>query len=391
MGGFIMNKRKICIVTGTRAEFGLMQWLMHEVEEDKDLELQVIATGMHLSPEFGFTYRAIEERGFTINKKIEMLLSSDSSVGISKSMGLGMISFSEAYNEIKPDIIVVLGDRFEAFSAVSSAMIAGIPIAHIHGGEATEGLVDEPIRHSITKMSHLHFTATKAYAKRVMQLGEQPDRVFETGTPGLDNIERLTLLNKTEFEKSIDFKLRDKNIIITYHPVTLERNTAKSQFKELLDAIDCFPDIGVIITMPNADTDGRIIIKMINEYQGKNADRVKVFTSLGQLRYLSALQYVDVVVGNSSSGLIEAPSFKIPTVNIGERQKGRIKAKSVVDCDPTCESITNALKTVFSASFRGNLKDMVNPYGTGGASKKIKSILKDYPLNNILKKSFYDL
>lgn len=368
-----------------------MQWLMHEIQEDSDLQLQIIATGMHLSPEFGLTYKSIEERGFPISKKVEVLLSSDSSIGISKSMGLGMISFSEAYSELEPDVVVVLGDRFEIFSAVSAAMIARIPIAHIHGGEATEGLIDEPIRHSITKMSHLHFTATGAYAQRVRQLGEQPERVFHTGTPGLDNISRLELLNREAFEESIDFELGERNILITFHPVTLERKTAAAQFAELLQALEMLPEAHVIFTMPNADTDGRIIMDMINDYVGKNKKRVKAFTSLGQLRYLSALKHVDVVLGNSSSGLVEAPSFEIPTVNIGDRQKGRIKAKSVIDCDPNTASISNALHKAFSIEFRRSIKGLGNPYGTGGASLKIKEILKTYPLEGIVKKAFYDL
>ena len=386
-----MNKRKICIVTGTRAEFGLLQWLMHEVQEDPILELQIIATGMHLSPEFGLTYKSIEDRGLPISKKVEVLLSSDSSIGISKSVGLGMISFAEAYAELEPDVIVVLGDRFEIFSAVSAAMIARIPIAHIHGGEATEGLIDEPIRHSISKMSHLHFTATEAYAKRVMQLGEQPDRVFHTGTPALDNISRLNLLSREEFEESIDFTLGKKNILVTFHPVTLESKTATIQFTELLQALDMLPEAHVIFTLPNADTDGRIIMKMIKDYVTENKRRVKAFNSLGQLRYLSAISHVDVVLGNSSSGLIEAPSFGVPTVNIGDRQKGRIKAETVIDCDPNSASIGNALQNAFSKKFRRSIKGVENPYGKGGASFKIKEILKTYPLGGIVKKAFYDL
>lgn len=386
-----MNIRKVCIVTGTRAEFGLMRWLMHEIKEDTELELQIIATGMHLSPEFGYTYKTIEESGFNINKKVEILLSSDSSIGISKSMGLGLISFAEAYDELKPDIIVVLGDRFEIFSAVAAAMSSRIPVGHIHGGEATEGVIDESIRHSITKMSHLHFTATNYYAKRVIQLGEQPDRVFHTGSPGMDNMKRLKLLNRVEFEDSIDFKLGEKNILITFHPVTLEDNTAEKQFFELLEALEQFTDAHLIFTMPNADTDGRVIIDMINDYVLDKKNKAMAFTSLGQMRYLSALKHVDVVVGNSSSGLIEAPSFNVPTVNIGDRQKGRIKAKSVIDCDPNTESIVQAIEKAFSKQFMKKVKLAVNPYGTFGASIKIKEILKSHPLEGIIKKVFHNL
>ena len=383
-------KRKVCVVTGTRAEYGLLYWLLKEIEADKELQLQVIVTGMHLSPEFGLTYKEIEKE-FKINKKIEMLLSSDTSVGISKSMGLAQISFSEAYEELQPDMVVVLGDRYEIFSATSAAMIARIPIAHIHGGEKTEGAFDESIRHSITKMSHLHFTATNEYKNRVIQLGEDPSRVFNVGGMGIENIKRLELLNKKEFEKSIEFKLNIKNILVTFHPVTLENSTAKEQFKELLDAIDELEDTNIIFTKANSDTDGRVINQMIDEYVIKNSHKSIGFTSLGQLRYLSALQYVDAVVGNSSSGLAEAPSFKIGTINIGDRQKGRIKASSVIDCEPNKDSILKSFEKLYSKEFQESLKDTINPYGDGCASKKIVEILKSVDLENILKKSFYDL
>ena len=383
-------KRKVCVVTGTRAEYGLLYWLLKEIEADKELQLQVIVTGMHLSPEFGLTYKEIEKE-FKINKKIEMLLSSDTSVGISKSMGLAQISFSEAYEELQPDMVVVLGDRYEIFSATSAAMIARIPIAHIHGGEKTEGAFDESIRHSITKMSHLHFTATNEYKNRVIQLGEDPSRVFNVGGMGIENIKRLELLNKKEFEKSIEFKLNSKNILVTFHPVTLENSTAKEQFKELLDAIDELEDTNIIFTKANSDTDGRVINQMIDEYVIKNSHKSIGFTSLGQLRYLSALQYVDAVVGNSSSGLAEAPSFKIGTINIGDRQKGRIKASSVIDCEPNKDSILKSFEKLYSKEFQETLKTTLNPYGDGYASKKIVEVLKNVDLENILKKSFYDL
>ena len=382
--------RKICVITGTRAEYGLLYWLLKEIEADKELQLQVIVTGMHLSPEFGLTYKEIEKE-FKINKKIEMLLSSDTSVGISKSMGLAQISFAESYDELKPDIVIVLGDRYEIFSATSAAMIARIPIAHIHGGEKTEGAFDESIRHSITKMSHLHFTATEEYKNRVIQLGEHPSRVFNVGGMGIENIKRLKLLSKDEFEKSIEFKLNSKNILVTFHPVTLENSTAKEQFQQLLDAIDELEDTNIIFTKANSDTDGRVINQMIDEYVTKNSNKSIVFTSLGQLRYLSALQYVDAVVGNSSSGLAEAPSFKIGTINIGDRQKGRIKASSVIDCEPNKDSILKSFEKLYSKEFQETLKTTINPYGDGYASKKIVEILKNVDLKNILKKSFYDL
>jgi GDP/UDP-N,N'-diacetylbacillosamine 2-epimerase (hydrolysing) len=383
-------KRKICVITGTRAEYGLLYWLIKEIQEDSELELQLIATGMHLSPEFGLTYQQIEKDGFKIDKKIEMLLSSDTPVGISKSMGLGMIGFSETYADLKPDIIVILGDRFEIFSAVSAAMIARIPMAHLHGGETTEGAFDEAIRHSITKMSHLHFTAAKEYRRRVIQLGEDPARVFNVGGLGIDNIRKLKLMSREEFEDSINFELSSKNLLVTFHPVTLEHETAGDQFQNLLNALDELEDTKFIFTKPNADTEGRIIIKMIDGYVFENGHKAIAFTSLGQLRYLSALKFVDACVGNSSSGLAEAPTFKIGTINMGDRQRGRLKADSVIDCEPDKESILTAIKKLYAKEFQNKLKDVKNPYGEGGATEKIKKVLKEIDLADILKKEFYN-
>jgi len=385
-----MIRRKICVVTGTRAEYGLLYWLMKGIDVDPELELQIIATGMHLSPEFGNTYRQIEKDGFVITRKVDMLLSSDSEVGISKSMGLGMIGFADAFSDLQPDLVVVLGDRFEIFSAVSAAMIAKKPVAHIHGGEATEGLIDEPIRHSITKMSHLHFVAAKEYKNRVIQLGEQPNRVFNVGGLGIDNINKLKLLSRGSFEQAINFSLGEKNILVTFHPVTLESSTAEIQFKELLDALDDLEDTKIIFTKANSDTDGRVINSMIDDYV-TNHDNTISFTSMGQLNYLSALQFVDAVVGNSSSGLLEAPSFKIGTIDIGDRQKGRIKADSVINCSPEKEDISKSLGGLYSKDFQNIVKNTKNPYGSGGASKKIISIIRDINLKGVLKKTFYDL
>ena len=382
--------KKICVVTGTRADYGLLFWLMKEIELDSDLELQLIVTGMHLSPEFALTYQEIE-RDFRINKKLEMLLSSDTAIGISKSMGLAQISFSEAFDDLNPDLLVVLGDRYEIFAAASSAMIANIPIAHLHGGETTEGAFDESIRHSITKMSHLHFTAAEQYKNRVIQLGEDPARVFNVGGMGIENIKRLKLLSKSEFEKSINFKLCKKNILVTFHPVTLESLTAEKQFQELLNAIDELTDTNIIFTKANSDTDGRVINKMIDEYVLAHSDNSVCFTSLGQVRYLSALQYVDAMVGNSSSGLLEAPSFKIGTINIGDRQKGRIMADSVINCCSNTIAINKAFSKLYSNDFINLLNKVENPYGNGKASKRVKEIIKNTNLNEILKKSFYDL
>ena len=324
-------KKKICVVTGTRAEYGILKPLLRKVKEDNELELQLVVTGMHLSPEFGLTYKQIEEDNFRISEKVEILLSSDTPIGISKSMGLAMISFSEVFDRLKPDLLVLLGDRYEMLSVASSAMVARIPIAHIHGGETTEGAIDEAIRHSVTKMSYLHFTSTEEYRKRVIQLGENPNRVFNVGAMGVEEILNTNLLSKEELEKELDFKIDSKTALVTFHPVTLEENTSEEQFQNILDALDNFKDLKVIFTKANSDTDGRIINKMIDEYVIKNKGKAKAFTSLGQLKYYSTIKYTDFVLGNSSSGILEVPTFKKPTINIGDRQKGRIQAFSIIN------------------------------------------------------------
>ena len=381
---------RCCVVTGTRAEYGLLYWLMKGIQTDNILSLQVVVTGMHLSPEFGLTFKEVENE-FDIDEKIETVLSSDTSIGLSKSMGLGQISFAECYERLKPDLIIVLGDRYEIFSAVSAAMVSRIPVAHLHGGEATEGLIDESIRHSITKMSHLHFTATEEYRKRVIQLGEQPKNVFNVGGMGIDNIKKLPLLGRKKFQEVIDFSLGEKTFLITFHPVTLEKSTAKTQIINLLMALEEFDNCNYIFTKANSDTDGRIINQMIDDFADKHRDRSVTFFSMGQLRYLSALKYVDVVIGNSSSGLSEVPTFKIPTINIGDRQKGRMKASSVIDCSNGKKEIVEAINKALSSDFQKELINTKNPYGTGGASKKIIEIIKEVDFNNILKKKFYDL
>ncbi len=382
--------RKICVITGTRAEYGLLRWVMKGISDTQGLELQIIATGMHLSPEFGLTYQEIEKDGFNINRKVEILLSSDTSVGITKSMGLGLIGFGDAFKELNPSLILVLGDRFEIFSAVAAAMVARIPIAHLHGGEITEGAFDEPIRHSITKMSHLHFVAAEEYRKRVIQLGEQPERVFLVGGLGIDNFNKLKLLERDELEKSLEFKLGRKNLLITFHPVTLEDATSAQQMSELLAALDELDDTQLIFTMPNADTDSRKLFDMIKHFVS-NHNNATVYTSLGQLRYLSCIKYVDGVVGNSSSGLIEVPSFNKGTINIGDRQRGRLKADSVIDCVPKQQAIKSAINQLYSKNFRQNLKVVSNPYGSGGASELIVETIKKISLDDIVKKRFFDL
>lgn len=382
-------KRKICVITGTRAEYGLLRWVMQGIQDDSGLTLQIIATGTHLSPEFGLTFREIEQDGFQIDRKVEMLTSSDTPVGIAKSMGLGLIGFADALNELHPDLIVVLGDRFEIFSAVSAALVARIPVAHVHGGETTEGSIDEGLRHSITKMSHLHFVAAEEYRQRVIQLGEQPDRVFMVGGLGVDNIKRMKLLDREALEQSLGIQLGEKSLLVTFHPVTLETGTAADQMAALLAVLDGLHDTQLVFTMPNADTDGRLLITMIEQFVAQHANS-RAYTSLGQLRYLSCLAHVDGVVGNSSSGLLEAPSFQKGTINIGDRQRGRLQAASVINCEPTRESITTALKHLYSAGFHTGLRNVRNPYGEGGASEKILATLKSAALDGVLKKSFYN-
>lgn len=382
--------RKICVVTGARAEYGLLRWVMQGIKDDPDLTLQIVATGMHLSPEFGLTYRDMEADGFRIDRKVEMLTSSDTSVGIAKSMGLGLIGFADALNDLKPDLIVVLGDRFEIFSAVAAAMVSRIPVAHLHGGEATEGLIDEAIRHSITKMSHLHFVAAEEYRQRVIQLGEQPERVLLVGGLGIDNIKRLKLLDRSALEASLDFRLGKKNLLITFHPVTLENATAAEQLSELLAALDDLADTHLIFTLPNADTDGRILIKMVAQFVASHPNS-RAYKSLGQLRYLSCIAQVDGVVGNSSSGLVEVPSLKKGTIDIGDRQRGRLKAASVIETAPTRESIAEALKKLYSDDFQRSLSELTNPYGEGGASEKVVASIKSSSLVDVLKKRFYDV
>jgi GDP/UDP-N,N'-diacetylbacillosamine 2-epimerase (hydrolysing) len=382
--------KKICVVTGARAEYGLLRWVMEGIRQSKVLDLQLIATGMHLSPEFGLTVHAIEDDGFHVDRKVEILLSSDTAAGITKSMGLGMIGFADALAELKPDVLLILGDRYELLSAAAAAMVARIPIAHLHGGEKSEGAFDEAIRHSITKMSHLHFVAAEEYRRRVIQLGEQPERVFHVGGLGIDNIKRLKLLTRDELEAELDFKLAARNLLITFHPVTIEKSTSVKQMDELLASLAELEDTGLIFTMPNADPEGRVLFRQICDFCRLHPN-TRAYTSLGQLRYLSCIQQVDGVVGNSSSGLAEVPSFKKGTINIGNRQRGRLRATSVIDCEPDRNSIAAALWTLFSEEFQSQLPATENPYGDGGASEAVVRLLEQQPLENLLKKRFYDI
>jgi GDP/UDP-N,N'-diacetylbacillosamine 2-epimerase (hydrolysing) len=383
--------RKISVVTGSRAEYGLLYPLLKEIVSDTDLILQLVVTGTHLSPEFGQTYKEIIDDGFIIDETVEMLLSSDTAVGVTKSLGLGIIGFADVFHRLQPDIIVLLGDRFEILAAAQAAMVANIPIAHLHGGESTEGAIDEAIRHSITKMAHLHFVSTETYHNRVIQLGEHPSRVFNFGAIGLDNIQHLHLLDRGAFEESINFKLGEKNFLITYHPLTLNHNSSEQLTEQLLHAISNFEHAKFIFTKPNSDTGGRVIGRMIDDYVKAHSDRAVSFTSLGKLRYLSALQFVDVVIGNSSSGIIEAPLFNKPTVNIGNRQKGRVKGLSIIDSGVKSKEIEQSIKKAISPMFQSEiLNNIVSLYGNGNAAPQIKKILKSVQLDGILTKKFYD-
>ena len=385
--------KRIGIMTGTRAEYGLLKSLMQEINKDNDLELYLIVSGMHLSPEFGMTYKEIEEDGFEINAKVEMLLSSDSPAGISKSIGLGVIGFADEFQRADLDMLILLGDRYEALSAAISAMVMRIPIAHLHGGELTEGAIDEGIRHSITKMSYLHFTSTEEYRRRVIQLGENPERVFCVGAIGVENIKKINLMTKEELERSIHFEIDENTVIVTYHPVTLENNTVEEQFLNLLEVLDRNPKIRMIFTKANADTNGRLVNELIDKYAAQNSERACAFMSLGQKRYLSALKYCRIVIGNSSSGIIEAPSFGKPIINIGDRQKGRICADSVINCGYTQQEIQRAMETALTEEFENKARNCRNPYEKENTAANIISVIKDYLLNDKikLKKGFYDI
>lgn len=385
-------KHNICVVTGTRAEYGLLKPLIKKIYNSDDFNLQLVVTGMHLSSEFGLTYHEIEDDRIPIRHKIEMLLSSDSTVGVTKSMGVALFGFADFYEMYKPDIVVILGDRYEMLMAATAAMIARVPIAHIHGGELTEGLIDEAIRHSITKMSHIHFTATEEYRNRVIQLGEQPDTVYNVGALGVENIKSIKLMDKAVLEQNLNFKFNSPTALVTFHPVTLENITAKEQFENILKLIDKNKQLSIIFTKANSDTNGRIINDMIDDYVRNNADRCVAFTSLGQLRYLSSLKYCDVVIGNSSSGIIEVPSFHIPTINIGDRQKGRIRAESVIDCNTNFQDIDRALNMSLSDEFKKIVAKCKNPYEGENTSDKIINVIKEKLINNInIKKEFYNI
>lgn len=384
--------KRIAVFTGTRAEYGLLYWIIKGLHESPSAELQLYVGGMHLSPEFGKTIEQIRSDGFPVAEKLEFLLSSDTPVGIAKSMGLALICAADALERTKPDLLVVLGDRFESMAICQAAMVAQIPIAHIHGGETTEGLIDEAVRHSITKMSHLHFTATEEYRQRVIQLGENPEHVFNVGAPGIDSIKALKLLSREELSKSIDFDVTDAPyMVVTYHPVTLSRDGAVEDLKQLLTTLRQFPDHKFLVTYPNADTHGRALIPLLDDFAKELQGRVLLIQSLGQLRYLSALKYSDLVIGNSSSGLIEVPTFKVPTVNIGNRQKGRMTGDTVISCEGDKSSILNAINVALSPEFKQKCLNSHNPYGKGDSSETILNIIQNTKLEGLVFKSFFDI
>ena len=388
-----INMRKICVLTGSRAEYGLLRELMQHIQDSDQLVLQLVATCMHLSPEFGLTYQDIEADGFRIDRKVEILLSSDTPVGISKSMGLAMIGFADAFSQLQPDLLLVLGDRFETFAAVSAALIARIPIAHCHGGELTEGAFDDALRHSITKISNLHLVAADTYRQRVIQMGEHPDSVFVVGGLGVDSIRRTKTLSRQALEDALDFKLGARNLLITFHPETVERTTSAQQMQELLSALDELEDTHFIFTKPNADTDGRVLIQMAENFCSTRP-HAKLFTSLGQVRYYSCIQHCDGVVGNSSSGLLEVPSFRKGTVNIGDRQKGRLAANSVINCTANRIAIKEAIKNLYLQNKSLKAPHYSNPYGDGRASEKVLSILLTHAESNftsLRRKCFFDI
>lgn len=387
-----MEKRKICVVTGTRAEYGLLSRLMRMIADSDQTQLQIIATNMHLSPKYGNTYQEIERDGFTIDKKIPILEDGkDDANATVKTLAKALAGIADAYDELKPDMAVVLGDRYEILAAATAALIQRIPIAHIHGGEVTEGAYDDAIRHSITKMSHLHFTSTEQYRKRVIQLGELPERVFYVGALGVENIKKLPLLSKKEIENEIQFRLDENTILVTYHPVTLGNHTAEQDIKEFIGSLEERKDLRVFFTLPNSDTGSQAIVDAINTFVDSNCDRAIAYKSLGIKRYLSVMKYAGAVVGNSSSGLLEVPSFGIPTLNIGDRQKGRMAADSVYNCETDKESILKGLDIIMSPAFKQKAARTQNPYNKEGTAQAIFDTISTFPLDELKQKHFYDI
>jgi len=384
-------KKKVCVFTGSRAEYGLLRPLIEKLGNDGGFDLKLLVSGMHLSEEFGCTFREIEEDGFEIDEKVDILGGSDTPVGIAKAVGRGVSGCSEALERLSCDLVVILGDRFEALACAVAASLLRIPVAHLHGGEVTEGALDDGFRHAITKLSHLHFTAAEEYRRRVIQLGEEPGRVFCVGALGIDGIKSLDLLSKEALERDLGIRFRARNLLVTMHPETLRDDRSESQTKIVLDLLGELQETTLVFTSANADTGGGRINTLVERFVKAHPDHAYLFTSLGQRRYLSTMRYVDAVVGNSSSGIIEAPYFKIGTINIGDRQKGRIRAGSVIDCAPRPDAIEKAFRTLYSPGFKRTLKNTENPYGDGAAADRIMKVLKSYDMRGILQKGFYDI
>lgn len=382
--------RKICVYTSTRAEYGLLRNLIKKIHTCSELDLQLLVSGTHLVPDQGMTIKEIIQDGFKPYTCVDINLLDDSPKGICRSMGIAVSEYGRFFSESSPDLLVVLGDRFEAFCCATAAQVCCIPIAHIHGGETTQGAIDEAFRHCITKMAHLHFPCCQKYRSRIIQLGEQPEHVYNVGALGVENIRNLNLMDRADLEKSIGFKLEKPFFLVTFHPVTLEKNSIKEQFKELLSVLDRYPDHKFIFTGSNADTGGRIINQMLNDYKVIHSDQCLVVPSLGYMRYLSAMKLCEAVIGNSSSGVLEAPALKVPTINIGDRQKGRVRTTSIIDCEPSQDSIIAALKAIYKNTFRANLQHMTIPFEKKGTSGRIKEIIRNADLTAILKKKFFD-
>jgi UDP-hydrolysing UDP-N-acetyl-D-glucosamine 2-epimerase len=386
-----MIPRRVCIVTGSRAEYGHLRWLMSDLRDDPAIDLRVVASGTHLSPWHGRTADEIEADGITIHERVDMLLAGDTPQAVAKSVGLGVIGFAEALGRQQPDIVVILGDRFEMLAAAQAALILGLPIAHLHGGETTEGAVDEAMRHAITKMAHLHFAAAEPYRRRIIQLGEAPERVFNVGAPGLDHLTRTTFLSRAELEESLGITLRAPVLVVTYHPETLGGHDQRAAAAAMTEALDRFPEATVIATGVNADADNAAITAALERFVAAHPGRARLFNSLGSRRYLSLLRCAQAMVGNSSSGLIEAPAFHLPTVNVGDRQKGRLRAASVRDCPATADGIAAAIGWALSAEGQAAARDSRSLYGEGDASRRIVEVLKTHPLAGLTMKSFHDL
>ncbi|MDC1124530.1 UDP-N-acetylglucosamine 2-epimerase [Pelagibacteraceae bacterium] len=382
--------KKICIVTGSRAEYGLLKNLLLLIKKEKLFKLQLVVTGSHLSKKYGLTVKDITKDRFKVKNKIDLKLNKDDTFSLANSMSIGLSQFVKIFEKNKPDIIILLGDRYEIFTASVAATLCRVPIGHIHGGEITKSLVDEAFRHSISKMSHLHFTATKEYKKRVIQMGEIPKNVYSVGGLGVDNIKATSLYSKANLEKKLNIKLLKRIVLVTYHPETLKKKSSISSLKNLFNALKTLKKTTVIFTMPNSDIESMVIYKLISKFVSKRKNYY-LFKSLGQKKYYSFCNFSDFMIGNSSSGLLEMPTFKKFSINIGERQSGRIKAKSVIDSTTQTKNIIKAIKFALNSVNRKKIKNVINPYGRGGASKKIINVLKNKNFNNLIMKKFFNI